>query len=407
MTKKTLKNYARLIVREGANVQKGQEVVVRAEPDQPVFVEYVVEECYKAGAKRVFVDWVYQRLTKLNVKYCTQKELGSVRDYEEARLKYRLEKLPAMIYLISEDPDGLNGINREKYAKALQAQQKITKPYRDKMDNKYQWCIAAVPSVAWAKKVFPGERKSKAVEKLWEAILFTSRCGEDPIKIWEEHNKDLHSRCDYLNSLGIKTLIYKASNGTDLKVGMIEDAVFLGGSHTTLDGVPFNANIPTEECFISPKKGIAEGIVYSSKPLSFRGELIENFSVRFENGKAVEVKAEKNEELLRYLISTDEGSAYLGECALVPYDSPIRESGILFYQTLFDENASCHLALGRGFTNTIKDFEKYSLEEMHEKGINDSAIHVDFMIGTKDLEIKAETRDGKTVQIFKNGNWAF
>lgn len=407
MTKKVLRNYARLITKVGVNVQKGQEVVINAETDQPEFVALVAEECYKAGAKRVVVDWSYQPLTKLGVRYRTLKDLSRVEEYQEARLKYRLETLPAMIHLHSADPDGLKGINQEKYSKATQAIRNVTKPYRDQMDNKYQWCIAAVPSVAWAKKVFPGERKSVAVEKLWEAILYSSRCDEDPIAAWDRHNKNLHAKCKYLNDLGIKTLIYKSSNGTDFRVGMIEDAEFLGGAHETVQGVEFNANIPSEEVFISPKRGMAEGIVYSSKPLSYQGEVIDNFSVRFEGGKAVEVKAEQNEELLKKLIGMDEGAAYLGECALVPYDSPIRNSGVLFYTTLFDENAACHLALGRGFTNTIKNFDNYTLEELHNKGINDSMIHVDFMIGTKDLDITAETMDGKTVQIFKDGNWAF
>lgn len=407
MTKKTLRNYAKLITKVGVNVQKGQEVVINAETDQPEFVALVAEECYKAGAKRVVVDWNYQPLTKLGVRYRTLKDLSRVEEYQEARLKYRLETLPAMIHLHSADPDGLKGINQEKYSKATQAIRNVTKPYRDQMDNKYQWCIAAVPSVAWAKKVFPGERKSVAVEKLWEAILYSSRCDEDPIASWDSHNKNLHAKCKYLNDLRIKTLIYKSSNGTDFRVGMIEDAEFLGGAHETVQGVEFNANIPSEEVFISPKRGEADGIVYSSKPLSYQGEVIDNFSVRFENGKVVEVKAEQNEELLKKLVGMDEGAAYLGECALVPYDSPIRNSGVLFYTTLFDENAACHLALGRGFTNTIKDFDKYTLEELHEKGINDSMIHVDFMIGTEDLDITAETVDGKTVQIFKNGNWAF
>lgn len=407
MTTKQLKNYAKLIVRAGGNVQKGQEVVLRAQPDQPKFVEYVFEECYKAGAKRVYVDWEYQPLTKLAVKYRTLKNLSEVNYYEEARLKYRLETLPVLILLHSEDPDGLKGMNQEKYAKAIQAKQKITKPYRDAMDNKYQWCIASVPSEKWAKKVFPELRKSQAVEKLWEAILYCSRCDEDPILAWEKHNADLAKRCEYLNSLGIKELIYKSSNGTDLKVGMNPDGMFLGGAHATLDGVYYNANIPSEEVFVSPMKGKADGIVYASKPLSYNGELIENFSVRFKDGKAVEVKAEKNEELLKKIISMDENSAYLGEVALVPYESPIRQSNILFYQTLFDENAACHLALGRGFTNTVKDFEKYTNEELHAKGVNDSMIHVDFMIGNADMDIKAKTFDGKTIQIFKNGTWAF
>ena len=189
---------------------------------------------------------------------------------------------------------------------------------------------------------------------------------------------------------------------------MIEDALFCGGDEAAQgSGIVFNPNIPTEEVFISPKKGVAEGIVYSSKPLSYQGQLIENFWMRFENGKAVEVGAEKGEALLKEMVSMDEGAAYLGECALVPYDSPISNSGLLFYNTLFDENASCHLAMGHGFTNTLKDYDKYTLKECYEKGINDSMIHVDFMIGTKDLSITAITRDGRRVPVFENGNWAF
>ena len=208
--------------------------------------------------------------------------------------------------------------------------------------------------------------------------------------------------------MGIETLEYKSSNGTDFKVGMIETAKFLGGSEKTLGtNVEFNANIPSEEIFITPKKGKAEGIVYSSKPLSYQGQMIENFSVRFEKGKAVEVKAEKNEELLKSIIEMDENSAYLGEVALVPYDSPIRNSGILFYNTLFDENAACHLAFGEGFTNCLEDYDSLTLEECRNRGINDSLIHVDFMIGTEDLNITAVTRMGERVEIFKNGNWAF
>ncbi|MBQ8415865.1 MAG: aminopeptidase, partial [Clostridia bacterium] len=312
------------------------------------------------------------------------------------------------IWLESDDPDGLNGVNQEKMAKALQARYKIRKPYRDAMENKYQWCIAAVPGVEWAKKVFPGEKKNKAMEKLWEAILYTSRATEDPVAAWEAHNADLAARCDYLNSLGIKALEYKASNGTDFSVGMIEDALFMGGAEAAQgSGIVFNPNIPSEEVFISPKKGECEGIVYSSKPLSYQGQLIDNFWMRFEGGKAVEVGAEKGEELLREMIGMDEGAAYLGECALVPYDSPICNSGILFYNTLFDENAACHLAVGHGFTNVIKNYDQYTMQQCYDKGINDSMIHVDFMIGTPDLSITAVTRDGKRVPIFENGNWAF
>ena len=407
MKKTILKKYANLIAQTGANVQKGQEVMIYADLDQPEFVKMLVEECYKLGAKKVMVEWNYQPLTKLNVKYRSLKTLSTVEKWEIERLEHRLKTLPVMIYLLSEDPDGLKGINQQKYSKSSQARYKITKPYRDKMDNKYQWCIAAVPGEKWAKKMFPDLRKSQAIEKLWEAILTTSRVDDNPDLAWKNHNKDIKSRCDYLNSLGIKLLEYKSSNGTGFTVGLMENARFLGGREKTLSDIEYNPNIPSEEVFITPKKGEAQGIVYSSRPLSFRGELIENFSIRFENGKAVEVKAEKNEELLRELISMDEGASYLGECALVPYNSPICQSGLIFYNTLFDENAACHLAFGEGFAECIVDFDKYTLEQCREMGCNTSIIHEDFMIGTDDLEITAVTRSGERFEIFKNGNWAF
>ena len=407
MKKTVLRSYAKLIATMGVNVQKGQEVFIAAELDQPEFVKMVAEECYRAGAKRVVVDWSYQPLDKIQVRWRSQKNLGTVADWEEARWKHYVDEIPCRIYLVSEDPDGMKGVNQEKMAKAQQAKYKVIKPYRDQLENKYQWCIAAVPGVAWAKKLFPNLSKAQAVEKLWEAILDASRVNEDPIAAWKAHNDDLAARCAYLNSLNIETLVYKSSNGTDLRVGMIPEAEFKGGGEYSLNNIFFNPNIPTEEVFISPMRGKAEGIVYSTKPLSYQGQLIENFSVRFEGGKAVEVHAEKNEELLKKLISMDEGAAYLGECALVPYDSPIQKSGLLFYETLFDENAACHLALGMGFADTIKDFDKYTLEECRKMGVNDSMIHEDFMIGSADLDIDAVTRDGKTVPIFRKGNWAF
>lgn len=408
MKKTVMQKYAKLIARKGINVKKGQEVIVSASLDQPEFVKMVVEECYRAGASKVTVEWSFQPITKLHYRYRSLKTLSTFEKWEIEKLEHKCETLPATIYIESDDPDGLKGIDQTKVSKASQAKYPIIKPYHDKMDNKYQWCIAAVPGEAWAKKVFPGERTSKAVEKLWNAILYTSRAdGDDPVKAWEEHNADLKTRFEYLNSLGIESLHYTASNGTDFTVGLIPDALFMGGSELTLDGREFNPNIPSEEVFTSPMKGNAEGIVYATRPLSYRGELIENFSVRFEGGKAVEVHAEKGEDLLKQMISMDENAAYLGECALVPFDSPIRNSEITFYNTLFDENACCHLAFGRGFENCIKDFDKYTLEECRQKGINDSLIHVDFMIGSEDLNITAHTRDGKDVAIFKNGNWAF
>ncbi|MBE6726490.1 MAG: aminopeptidase [Ruminococcaceae bacterium] len=407
MKKTILRKYARLIAETGVNVQKGQDVFIVAGLDQPDFVRMVAEECYKLGAARVVVDWDYQPLAKVDNKFCSVETLGTLTNYQKARWDYYVEKIPCRIYLDSDDPDGLRGIDQDKMLKIQQMRYPQIKAYRDKLENRYQWCIAAVPGPAWAKKLFPELSKRQAMEKLWEAILATSRVTEDPVAAWEEHNADLSARCAHLNSLGIETLHYTASNGTDFTVGMIPEAEFKGGGDTSLQGIFFNPNIPTEECFISPKRGRAEGIVYASMPLSREGQLIEDFWIRFREGKAVEWHAEKNNQLLTNIITADEGAAYLGECALVPFDSPIQNTGLLFYNTLFDENAACHLALGMGFADTIRGFEEKSLEECRALGVNDSMIHVDFMIGTPDLSIDAVTRDGKTVPIFRNGNWAF
>ena len=402
------RSFAELIVRIGVNVREGQEVVINAELDQPDFVELVVEECYKAGASDVRVEWSHQPLQLLNVKYRTADGLGEVKDWERERLLYRAKTLPAMIYLESSDPNGLDGMDQEKWGQAIQKRWSVIKPIRDEMENKYQWCIAAVPGKKWASKVFPELPVDEAVEKLWEAILYTSRADGDGMSAWREHNADLKRRCDYLNSLGLRRLKYRSSNGTDFSVDLIPEALFLAGAEDTLgSGITYNPNIPSEEVFTSPMRGDAEGIVYSTRPLSYRGVMIENFSIRFEGGKVVEVHAEKNEDALRTMVAMDEGAAMLGECALVPYDSPIRNSGIMFYNTLFDENAACHLALGAGFTSCIRDYDKYSIEECRSMGINDSMIHEDFMIGSHDTDITGITADGREVPIFRNGGWAF
>ena len=407
MKKTVLREYARLIVRTGINVQKGQDVLVMADLDQPEFIKLVVEECYKAKARQVTVHWNYQPLEKIHVRYQSVKTLGDVPEWQKARQQHYCDTLPCRLYIISEDPDGLKGVNTAKMAKARQLSYPIIKPYIDDRDGKQQWCIAAVPGVAWAKKMFPGLPKGKAVEKLWEAILATSRVDGDAIGNWEKHNADLRARCDYLNGLGIRQLHYTADNGTDLTVGMIPEAMFCGGAEKSRQGIVFNPNIPTEECFISPMKGQAEGIVYSTKPLCYEGQIIDNFSMRFENGKVVEAHAQVGEELLNTMLSMDEGASYLGECALVPQRSPICESGLLFYSTLFDENAACHLAVGAGFTDTIRDNHSKTLEECRALGINESMVHEDFMIGCDSMNIDAICADGKVVPIFRAGNWAF
>ena len=407
MKKTVLRRYARLIARVGAGVQKGQAVTVFAQLDQPEFVTMLAEECYRAGASDVRVEFSHQPLEKLRYRHAGLKTLSRTEEWEKAKMQHQADTLPCRILLLSEDPDGLKGVNNEKYAKASQARGAVAKYYRDLRDGKEQWCIAAVPGKAWAKKVFPGKSASQAVEALWQAILTASRVTEDPEQAWKEHNENLHARCAYLNSLHLRSLHYTAGNGTDFTVGMMPEAVFCAGQEKTCDGKAYNPNIPSEECFISPKRGVAEGIVYSSKPLSWQGQIIDEFWIRFQDGKAVESGAKQGAELLEKMLTMDEGASYLGECALVPWESPINRTGILFYNTLFDENACCHLAVGRGFTDTIRDCHQRSQQEMAALGVNESIIHVDFMIGTEDLSIDGVTEDGETVPLFRNGTWAF
>lgn len=407
MKKTLLRNYAKLIARVGGNIQKGQRVVIQAQLDQPDFICLLAEECYLAGAAEVRVEWADQQLEKLASKFETVKDLSSVTPWEEAKLAWRESELPVLLSIRSADPDGMKGADREKLTLASMARSAITKPYIDRMTNRYQWCVAAVPSVGWAKKIFPEDRAGAAVEKLWELILKVSRAdGKDPLTDWMWHNRSLREKCEKINSLSLAALEYTSSNGTNLRVGLIERARFIAGKKNTVGGNYFNPNIPTEECFTTPKRGEAEGIVYATMPLSYGGELIEDFWLRFEHGRAVACGAKTNESLLKKILVMDEGAAYLGECALVPYDSPVSRTGILFYNTLFDENASCHLALGRGYSNTIEGFETMQRSDFSDLGVNDSSVHVDFMIGSADLSITGVTKSGGRIPVFEHGTWS-
>lgn len=409
MNRKLLEKYATLIVKMGVNVQKGQEVIINIGLENFDLLELLVEKCYEAGASRVEVEYDNPTLTKLHVKYRTLETLSHLTSVERAQQEKNVTVKPARIYIKSDDPDALKGIDQEK----LSASRKILLPeikfYRDQIEDDYQWCICTAPSIPWAKKVFPDVSDEEAVEKLWEAILFASRVDEetDPLENWKKHNDTLNEKSQYLNSLNLDHLIYKSSNGTDFKVSLIEDGLFVGGKETTKTlKIQYNPNIPSDEIFTSPFSGRCEGVVYSTKPLSYQGEIIDDFYLIFKNGEVVEVHAKRGEELLKKMISMDEGARKLGECALVPYETPINKLNITFFKTIFDENASCHLALGRGFS-VIKDYEKYSEAELKEKGINESMIHVDFMIGSSDLSIVGVSRDGTKHQIFINGGWAF
>ena len=408
MKKSMLRKYAQLAVKTGVNLKKGQGCIINVEVDQHEFANIVAEEAYRAGAKWVMMNWVDQISSKLAFRHENLTTLSAVQKWEEEKQQYVVDTLPAMIHISSADPDGLKGLNVDKMQKAVAAKRKVLKKYRDAMDNLNQWTIVAVPSKKWAKKVFPNERTSVAVQKLWDAIFMCTRIDEnsDPVEAWNNHNQKLHEKYEKLNAFKFDYLHYESKNGTDFKCWLIPDVQWLGGGDVLKDGTFYNPNMPTEEVFTTPMKGKCEGTLVSTMPLSYQGNLIDGFSITFEGGKAVSCKAEKGEELLKKMIAVDEGAAMLGELALVPVDSPISNSGILFYNTLFDENASCHVALGMGFDNLLKGYEDMTKEEIHERGINDSLIHVDFMIGSADMNITGYTHDGEKIQIFKNGNWA-
>ena len=414
MDKKRLSSYASLIVNKGLCIMPGQKVIVRSALEQIEFVETVVEECYKAGASKVTVDWHHDPITKLDIKYQAPEVLGETEAWEKLRFKIRTGELPADIYLDSDDPDAFAGIDNEKWANAKRNKYKVRKRYLDMMENKYQWCVAAVPGKKWAMKVYPDLPEEEAIERLWEEILICARAdSDDPQKQWDEHNANLKKRCDWLNGLHLTRLVYKSEmSGTDFSVGLIDKMRFMGGldeletDKGRANNVFYNANIPSEEVFTTPMKGDCEGVLVATRPLSYRGVLIEDFSIWFKNGKVTKVKAAKNEDALRTMISMDKGASMLGECALVPYHSPISQSGILFYSTLLDENASCHMALGDGYSSCLENAGSYTPAEARRIGVNNSMIHEDFMVGTPDLSITGITKDGKEVQIFKNGDWA-
>lgn len=407
MKKTTVKKYAKLIVRVGANVQKGQSVMISCSTDQADFCALVVDECYKAGAKYVTVDWNNDKLSKLHYRNQSIKMLSTVFPWQEEKLKWASKELPCRIAIISDDPDGMKGVDPIKVQKSSVSRYKVLKPYTEAMESRHQWTIAAVPGEAWAKKVFPGLRTSLAVEKLWQAILETVYVTDDndPIEVWKKVNADFKERCRKLNEDRFEYLTYKSSNGTDFKVWLTPKSLWCGGGETDLNGHFFNPNMPTIEVFTTPKSGMAEGKLVSTKPLSYRGQLIENFSFTFHEGKVVKIEAEKGQDILEEMIKSDEGACMIGEVALVPQNSPISNQNILYYETLFDENASCHVALGRGYSDCIEGYGDMTRDELKELGINESMIHVDFMVGSPDLCIVGHTYDGRDIEVMRDGNF--
>lgn len=403
-----LRKYARLIVRVGVNVQPEQEVEVYAAVDQTRLVHMVVAEAYAAGASAVRVEWQDEELIRQNYQHMSLRKLSRVLKWQREKMKQRVKDLPCQIHIVSDDPDGRKGVDVQKMMKANAARSKIFKPYRDEMENKYQWVIVAASSEKWARKVFPEETTAQAVDHLWKMIFECVYLDEesDPIENWKKHNERFIEKCAWLNAQHFTKLRYHSANGTDFEVGLIPTAQFMGGGEYSTQNIYYNPNMPTEEIYTSPMRGQAQGTLVATKPLSYQGHLIDGFSITFENGKVSEVHAKVGEELLQKMVQMDEGASYLGEVALVPKESPINRSNILFYETLFDENASCHVALGMGFSNVLLGFEKMNDKEFLEAGINDSIIHVDFMIGSPDLEIVGIKADGTEVPVFKNGTWA-
>ena len=401
-----LRKYAELIVRTGANVQPGQTVLLTVSVEQHAFAALIIEECYKAGAKKVNVDWTFDAYSRLNYLYADTETLSTVLPWEKEKLSQMVEDLPCRIFIVSDDPDAMSGIDPAKLSEVTQCRGRVVKPYRNAIEGKHQWVIAAYPSEKWAKKCYPDAEN--AVDQLWKAILTTVRVTEEnnPVEEWKAHSDFISKKAAWLNDQGFASLQYRSANGTDFTVELIPGAKWEGASAVNVkNGASYIPNMPTEEIFTSPHAGKCEGTLVAVKPLSYNSQLIENFSITFKDGRAVSCKAEKGQELLEKMIHMDEGAAMLGEVALVPKESPVNQFG-LFYETLFDENACCHCALGMGFKEVLPNGDNLTMEQAREMGINDSIIHVDFMVGAEDLSIDGVRPDGKAVPIFRNGSWA-
>lgn len=403
-----LQNYAQLLINTGCALKKGQELLLTAPVEAAPFARMVVQAAWAAGAGAVTVEWTDDTVNRLHYLNAPMSAFETVPAWKALQRNGAAERGAAILSLEGEDPDGMAGIDPARFTAWARAAHRDCRAFYDGMDlGRNVWCIAGAATPAWAKKVFPGLAEQEAVERLWGAILSTARAdGPDPAKAWAEHSAAFQRRVELLNAKQFDALRYTAGNGTDFTVGLNKDHVWAGGGAETVDGTWFFPNMPTEEIFTSPDRERADGVVYSALPLNYRGGLIEDFWVKFEKGVAVDCGAKGGLELLKSILDVDEGAKHLGECALVPHDSPIADSGVLFYSTLYDENAACHLALGKGFPECVQgglDMDEKALAGHH---INLSATHVDFMIGTADLNIDGVLPDGTTVPVFRDGNWA-
>ena len=409
MNKNLLKKYAELAVNTGVNIQKDNILVITSPIETAEFARLIAEEAYKAGAKDVVVHYSDQQLSKIKLENSSLETIADYPAWMAEGYNYIARQGACFISISASNPDGLKGVSVDKIGASQKARTTALKEYYDNsMSNKCRWCVLSVPTLSWAKKVFPNVSDEEAMESLWDVIFKTVRVDtENPVTAWEKHNNYLEEKIKFMNDNNFKSVHLKSSNGTDLNIELPEEHIWAGGSENDVKGIPFNANMPTEEVFTLPKKTGVNGVVYSSKPLSYGGNLIDNFSITFKDGKAVDFTAETGYDVLKQMLDSDEGAKYLGEVAFVPYDSPISNSKLIFFNTLFDENAACHLAFGRAYESCVKDADKYSEEELEKIGVNNSVIHVDFMIGTSDLEITGINKNGETIKIFSNGNWAF
>lgn len=404
-----LSEYAKLCVKVGINLQKGQPLVINAPVEGAEFVRLVAKHAYAAGAKQVHVNWNDEALTKMKYENAPMEIFENFPKWYADGLEEFAEDGAGFLSIYSEDPELLKDIDPRKIATNNKSSSMALKNFRKyTMNDINSWCVISIPTKGWASRVFPEVSEEKAMEKLWEAIFTATRMDtENPVKAWEDHLKNLEEKVNFLNKKKFKKLHYKSSNGTDLEIELPEGHIWAGGGGKNSKDVYFVANMPTDEVFTMPLRTGVNGVVYSTKPLNYGGNLIDNFKLTFENGKVVAFEAEEGYEVLKDLLALDEGAKYLGEVALVPYDSPISKSNIIFFNTLFDENASCHFAFGKAYPTNIEGGPDMTEEELKQAGVNDSLTHVDFMVGSKDLNIVGETKDGTKIQIFENGNWAF
>jgi|SRR5690625_806346 len=405
---KLIEKYAELVIKKGVNVKEGQIVVIRSSTETIPFVRMLTKQAYLSGAKKVYAQFNDDYINKYKYKYQDLETLTDIESWVVEQSKYFVEQDACFISITSPVPGLNSGLDGNKIKQTMIASQKAMPFFQNHlMANKTQWTVVGAPNKVWAKKVFPKLDEKQAYEELWKYILKTARVDEytDVIKVWDEHNKNLRKHNDILNEYNFKQLHFTNSLGTDLIVELVKDHIWAGGEERSADGTLFNPNIPTEETFTMPYKYGTRGKVYATKPLNFQGKLIENFYLEFKDGKVVNFKAEKEEDALKQLLTTDEGSSYIGEIALISHDSPISNTNVLFYNTLYDENASCHMALGKAYSMNVKGGTTMTPEQLVEKGANDSLLHVDFMFGSEDMKIVGLTQDNKKIVVFDNGNF--